>query len=159
MTNMLLVATILFVLIGADNCRAAQRHPYSRRILACARGAPSRRPRPAIGPTRRAAVGCRRRFRFSGNPVRANAGARAFVANADDDDVVAAAAGGRAVQLRGPSKTGRIERSALSSRVRHSRAESSCARGAPTQRRRSAEPPAGAAWAAVGCRPQFVLAE
>ncbi len=53
-------------------------------------------------------------FLLSGNPVRANAGARAFVANADDDDVVAAAAGGRAVQLRGPSKTGRIERSALS---------------------------------------------
>ena len=48
---------------------------------------------------------------------------------------------GRALRGTGYRQTGGIERSALSCPVILTRAESSCARGAPSQRRRSAERP------------------
>ena len=50
-------------------------------------------------------------------------------------------AAGRALRGTGYRQTGGIERSALSCPVILVRAESSCARGAPSQRRRSAERP------------------
>ena len=76
--------------------------------------------------------------RFGNFVFGANDGARAFATNAEDE------CGRRPRRALGPTgyrQTGGTERSALSCPVILVRAESSCARGAPSQRRRSAERP------------------
>jgi hypothetical protein len=76
--------------------------------------------------------------RFGNFVFGANDGARAFAAN---DRSCGRRGAGRALGGTGYRQTGGTERSALSLSVTLTRAESSCARGAPSQRRRSAERP------------------
>ena len=84
-----------------------------------------------------AAVGRRRRFLVFG--LGANAGARAFAAN---DRSCGAAAPGARCEVRGIAKPAALISSIDDpAPVTLVRAESSCARGAPSQRRRSAERP------------------
>ena len=125
-----------------------RRLPQWRQILApvdltrakssCARGAPSQRRRSAERPTfnwsaERPAIRPTRWRRLGG------ASAISFLGRERSIDHAAAA--GRALGPTGYRQTGGTERSALSCPVDLTRAESSCARGAPSQRRRSAERP------------------
>ena len=112
------------------------RRPYSRRILVReGRAEPATSVR---GATHIQLVS--RATRDQADPL-APAGRRFgnFVFGARTIDHAAAA--GRALGPTGYRQTGGTERSALSCPVDLTRAESSCARGAPSQRRRSAERP------------------
>ena len=112
------------------------RRPYSRRILVReGRAEPATSVR---GATHIQLVS--RATRDQADPL-APAGRRFgnFVFGARTIDHAAAA--GRALGATGYRQTGGTERSALSCPVDLTRAESSCARGAPSQRRRSAERP------------------
>ena len=110
----------------------------TRAESSCARGAPSQRRRSAERPT----------FRWSAErpairPTRWRrlGGASAISFLGATSGAIDAAAAGRALGGTGYRQTGGIERSALSCPVILVRADSSCARGAPSQRRRSAERP------------------
>ena len=110
----------------------------TRAESSCARGAPSQRRRSAERPTfnwsaERPAIRPTRWRRLGG------ASAISFLGRERSIDHAAAA--GRALGGTGNRQTGGTERSGLSYPVDLTRAESSCARGAPSQRRRSAERP------------------
>ena len=127
-----------------------RRCPYSRRILARARAAPTQRRRSAAPPTNSST---RRRRLGGGWPP----SPFCFI-----EFGLGAGAAAR-WEARGHPKTDGIERSGVSSGVALTRGESSRVRGprrpsaVGQQRHPQTARPAGAAWAAVGRRRHFVL--